>query len=64
MPNAANNGIRIRYEIDGSGPPLVLHMALPAGWRIDGRRIRRRSARILPPRPARSAGTGTERWPT
>ena len=31
MPYAANNGIRIRYEIDGSGPPLVLHIGF-AGW--------------------------------
>src|ERR671910_1840210 len=31
MPYAANNGIRIRYEIDGSGPPLLLHIGF-AGW--------------------------------
>ena len=31
MPYAANNGIRIWYEIDGIGPPLVLHIGF-AGW--------------------------------
>lgn len=31
VPYAANNGIRIWYEIDGSGPPLVLHIGF-AGW--------------------------------
>jgi pimeloyl-ACP methyl ester carboxylesterase len=31
VPYADNNGIRIRYEVDGSGPPLVLHVGF-AGW--------------------------------
>jgi pimeloyl-ACP methyl ester carboxylesterase len=31
VPYAANNGIRIWYEVDGSGPPLVLHIGF-AGW--------------------------------
>src|SRR5215218_1850681 len=26
MPFATNDGVRIRYEIDGSGPPLMLHI--------------------------------------
>jgi pimeloyl-ACP methyl ester carboxylesterase len=26
MPYATNDGVRIRYEIDGSGPPLLLHI--------------------------------------
>jgi pimeloyl-ACP methyl ester carboxylesterase len=25
MPHAVNDGVRIRYEVEGSGPPLVLH---------------------------------------
>jgi pimeloyl-ACP methyl ester carboxylesterase len=31
VPYAANDGIRIRYEVDGNGPPLVLHIGF-AGW--------------------------------
>ncbi len=31
MPYAANDGVRIRYEVAGSGPPLVLHIGF-AGW--------------------------------
>ena len=31
MPYAANDGIRIWYEVDGSGPPLLLHIGF-AGW--------------------------------
>ena len=26
MPNVTRNGVRIRYEVEGSGPPLVLHI--------------------------------------
>ena len=26
MPYATNDGVRIRYEVEGSGPPLVLHI--------------------------------------
>lgn len=26
MPFATNDGVRIRYEVEGSGPPLVLHI--------------------------------------
>jgi pimeloyl-ACP methyl ester carboxylesterase len=36
MPNATNVGIRIHYEVVGSGPPLVLHhgsFASGADWR-------------------------------
>jgi pimeloyl-ACP methyl ester carboxylesterase len=36
MPFATNAGTRIHYEIDGSGPPLVLHhgsFASGADWR-------------------------------
>lgn len=25
MPYATNEGVRIHYEVEGSGPPLVLH---------------------------------------
>ena len=25
MPYANNNGVRIFYEVDGSGPPLMMH---------------------------------------
>jgi pimeloyl-ACP methyl ester carboxylesterase len=29
MPYANNNGIRIHYEVEGSGPPLLLHHGEP-----------------------------------
>ena len=25
MPYATNNGVRIYYEVEGAGPPLILH---------------------------------------
>jgi pimeloyl-ACP methyl ester carboxylesterase len=31
MPYATNNGVRIRYEVEGSGPPLVLHIGYIGG---------------------------------
>lgn len=31
MPYAANDGVRIRYEVAGSGPPLVLHIGYIGG---------------------------------
>lgn len=31
MPYADNNGVRIHYEVEGQGPPLVLHHGF-AGW--------------------------------
>lgn len=39
MPYADNQGIRIHYEVEGEGPPLVLHHGLCASlefWRITG----------------------------
>ena len=39
MPYAENQGVRIYYEIEGEGPPLVLHHGLtdsPKLWRIAG----------------------------
>ena len=26
MPYATNDGVRLSYEVEGSGPPLVLHI--------------------------------------
>ena len=34
MPFAINQGVRIHYQVDGDGPPLVLHHGL--FWRIAG----------------------------
>jgi pimeloyl-ACP methyl ester carboxylesterase len=31
MPHATNNGVRIRYEVEGSGPPLLLHIGFIGG---------------------------------
>jgi hypothetical protein len=28
MPYATGSGVRIHYEVEGSGPPLVLHPGL------------------------------------
>lgn len=28
MPYANNDGVRIHYEVEGSGPPLVVHPGL------------------------------------
>lgn len=39
MPYATNDGVRVYYEIDGSGPPLVLHAGFSASlpdWRDFG----------------------------
>ena len=39
MPLANNNGVRIRYEIVGSGPPLLLHIGYTLGledWDEEG----------------------------
>lgn len=39
MPYANNQGIRIHYEVEGEGPPLVLHHGLCASlefWRTTG----------------------------
>jgi len=39
MPYAENAGVRIHYEMEGSGPPLFLHhwsMATSAGWCYHG----------------------------
>ena len=39
MPYASNQGIRIHYEVEGEGPPLVLVHARFTGvemWRQDG----------------------------
>ena len=33
MPYANNNGVKIYYEVDGEGPPLVMHMEV---WAILG----------------------------
>jgi pimeloyl-ACP methyl ester carboxylesterase len=31
MPYASNEGVRIRYEVEGSGPPLLLHIGFIGG---------------------------------
>ena len=31
MPYATNNGVRIRYQVEGSGPPLLLHIGFIGG---------------------------------
>ena len=31
MPYATNDGVRIRYEVEGSGPPLLLHIGFIGG---------------------------------
>jgi pimeloyl-ACP methyl ester carboxylesterase len=31
MPYAVNNGVRIRYEVEGNGPPLLLHIGFIGG---------------------------------
>jgi hypothetical protein len=39
MPYANNDGVRIYYEVEGKGPPLVLHQALGQVlqlWRTSG----------------------------
>jgi pimeloyl-ACP methyl ester carboxylesterase len=39
MPYADNDGVRIHYEVEGAGPPLVLQHAMGASlehWRIGG----------------------------
>src|SRR3954447_26749762 len=39
MPYASNDGVRIYYEREGSGPPLVLHHGFTRsleGWRDNG----------------------------
>jgi len=39
MPYANNNGVKIHYELEGSGPPLILHHGLTnnhRGWRTYG----------------------------
>ncbi len=39
MPFAMNDGVRIYYETEGSGPPLVLHIGFTwslQDWRDDG----------------------------
>jgi pimeloyl-ACP methyl ester carboxylesterase len=39
MPYAVNNGVRIHYQIEGSGPPLLLHIGLMGSlqcWRQSG----------------------------
>ena len=39
MPIAVNRGVRIHYEVEGSGPPLVLHHGFAGGiedWRDFG----------------------------
>jgi pimeloyl-ACP methyl ester carboxylesterase len=33
MPFAVNRGVRIHYEVEGSGPPLVLHHGYQQGFR-------------------------------
>lgn len=30
-PYATNDGVRIRYELEGSGPPLLLHIGFVDG---------------------------------
>jgi pimeloyl-ACP methyl ester carboxylesterase len=32
MPYANNQGIRIHYEVEGVGPPLVLHHGTFGSW--------------------------------
>ena len=45
MPYATNGGVRIRYEVEGNGPPLVLHPGLRGKHRRLGRwRVRCRPA--------------------
>jgi len=37
MPYANNNGVKIYYEVEGQGPPLVLASGSPGrmeGWRM------------------------------
>ena len=39
MPFATNDGVRIRYEVEGSGPPLLLHIGYFLGmedWAVEG----------------------------
>ena len=39
MPYADNHGIRIHYQVEGEGPPLVLHHGLSGTlehWRFNG----------------------------
>ena len=39
MPFADNNGVRIHYQVEGEGPPLVLHHGLAGtleDWRYFG----------------------------
>ena len=39
MPDADNNGLRIYYEVEGDGPPLVLAHGFTTsleGWRTNG----------------------------
>ena len=39
MPRAANNGVRIHYQVEGEGPPLVLNHGLVGSlesWRYSG----------------------------
>jgi pimeloyl-ACP methyl ester carboxylesterase len=39
MPYVANQGVKIHYELEGNGPPLILHHGLTSnrrGWRIYG----------------------------
>ncbi len=33
MPYATNDGLRIHYEVAGTGPPLLLHHGLTGSWR-------------------------------
>jgi hypothetical protein len=34
MPQATNNGIRIHYEVEGQGPPLLLHIGFMTSLRF------------------------------
>ncbi|MCH7787371.1 MAG: alpha/beta fold hydrolase, partial [Chloroflexi bacterium] len=39
MPYADNNGVKIHYEVEGEGPPLVLQHGFTRslqGWRDNG----------------------------
>ena len=40
MPYADNNGVRIHYQVEGAGPPLVLHHGLAGSledWSVLGK---------------------------
>ena len=51
MPYAINSGVRIHYEVEGEGPPLVLHHGLAGcgeDWRDFGlTAVLRRTHRLI-----------------